>query len=88
MQRVSLAAAHESRGNRPSVEELLRVYEIDETLVSPAPRWIGVFDDVLTAGSHFVAMKTILQGRFPGVSISGFFIARRVFPDSFTEPPA
>jgi hypothetical protein len=88
MQQVSLAAAHESRGNRPSVEELLRVYEIDETLVSPVPRWIGVFDDVLTAGTHFVAMKTILQGRFPGISISGFFIARRVFPDPFTESPA
>jgi len=88
VQRGCLAAAHESPSNRPSVEDLLRVYEIDESLVSPAPRWIGVFDDVLTAGTHFVALKTILQGRFPGISISGFFIARRIFPDPFTQSPA
>jgi len=43
---------------------------------------------VLTAGTHFVAMKTTLSRRFPGVSISGFFIARRVFPDPFAEAPS
>src|SRR5258708_22843944 len=42
-----------SFGHRPSVEELLAAYEIDQGLVNPRPRWIGVFDDVLTAGTHF-----------------------------------
>lgn len=86
IQRTSLSAAHESQ-HRPSVEDLLRVYEIDTNLVDPPPRRIGVFDDVLTAGTHFVAMKKILNDRFPGISISGFFIARRVFPDPFVEEP-
>ena len=86
VQRTSLPAAHESPGQRPSVEDLLRLYEIDSNLVDPPPPWIGVFDDVLTAGTHFVAVKKILSERFPVTSVSGFFIARRVLPDPFAEP--
>jgi hypothetical protein len=84
VQRYSLPAAHES-DQRPSVDDLLAAYQLDENLANPAPRWIGVFDDVLTVGTHFVAMKRMLSARFPGVRISGFFIARRVFPDLFPE---
>jgi len=84
VQRSSLRAAHES-DQRPSVDDLLRVYQVDENLANPPPRWIGVFDDVVTAGTHFVAMKKVLSDRFPGVRISGFFIARRVFPDLFPD---
>jgi predicted amidophosphoribosyltransferase len=80
LQRNSLAASHESQ-QRPTVDELLREYYIDENLVDPQPHRIGVFDDVLTVGTHFVAMKRVLSARFPGVPISGFFIARRVFPN-------
>jgi hypothetical protein len=79
VQRVSMAAAHESK-QRPSVDDLLRAWEIDERLAEPYPRWIGIFDDVLTAGTHFVAMRTMLRNRFPQAPIFGFFIARRVFP--------
>jgi hypothetical protein len=86
VQRSSLAAAHESQ-DRPTVEDLLREYQIDESLTAPTPRWIGIFDDVLTAGTHFVATKTILGRRFPGVRIQGFFIARRVFPNPFEDVP-
>ena len=78
VQRNSLPTAHESL-DRPTVEDLLREYQIDESIANPRPNWIGVFDDVLTAGTHFVAMKRILGGRFPGVRVQGFFIARRVF---------
>jgi hypothetical protein len=46
----------------------------------PAPVRIGVVDDVLTLGAHFRAMKHVLQQRFPGVPVVGFFIARRVHP--------
>src|SRR5262249_19221087 len=87
VQRTSLPAAHESPGQRPSVEDLLGTYEIDNNIADPRPRWIGIFDDVLTAGTHFVAMKKVLNDRFRGVSISGFFIARRVLPDPFVEDP-
>jgi hypothetical protein len=86
VQRTSLPAAHESQ-QRPTVEDLIQVYEIDERLINPRPRWIGVFDDVLTVGTHFVAMKKILTDRFD-VPVSGFFIARRVFPNSFGATPA
>jgi predicted amidophosphoribosyltransferase len=84
VQRHSLPAAHES-DQRPTVDDLLKAYQLDESLANPPPQWIGVFDDVLTVGTHFVAMKKILSDRFPGVQISGFFIARRVFPDLFPD---
>lgn len=81
-QSVSTAAAHEAgAGQRPSVEDLLAIYEIDETKAVPAPTAIAVFDDVLTAGTHFRAMKLTLQERFPGVPVFGIFVARRVFPE-------
>jgi hypothetical protein len=85
-QTATTAAAHEvAPGERPSVEELLAVYEIDETLAQPAPTVIGIFDDVLTAGTHYRAMETALRNRFAGVPIFGFFIARRVFANEDFE---
>jgi predicted amidophosphoribosyltransferase len=80
-QKSSTAAAHEAGGGaRITVEELIADYEIDETLATPPPRQIGVFDDVMTAGTHYRAMHTVLSRRFPGVKITGLFVARRVFP--------
>jgi predicted amidophosphoribosyltransferase len=78
-QNASTDAAHES-ANRPSVDELLALYEIDETLTAPAPARIAIIDDVLTAGTHYRAMHIKLAQRFPGVPLVGMFIARRVFP--------
>jgi hypothetical protein len=81
VQTQSTVASHEAgAGNRVTLEELLSVYDIDEKIAAPAPVSIGVFDDVLTAGTHFRAMNSILSDRFPGVPIVGMFIARRVFP--------
>jgi len=54
--------------------------EIDEEYAEPPPQSIGVIDDVLTTGSHFVAAKRALTRRFEGVEVAGFFVARRVFP--------
>ena len=80
----STATAHEAGdGPRVTVEELLELYRIDETLTAPAPTSIGILDDVLTAGTHFRAMKTVLAAGFPGIPIIGLFIARRVFPNPF-----
>lgn len=79
-QTVSTVAAHEVElGDRPSVEDLLAVYEIDEAQTAPSPKIIGIIDDVLTAGTHFRAVQIKLSERFPGVPIFGIFIARRVF---------
>lgn len=81
VQRASTVASHEAgSGGRITVDELLELYQIDEDLTDPAPTYIAIFDDVLTAGTHFRAMKTVLSARFPGIPIVGMFIARRVFP--------
>ncbi|WP_084396416.1 hypothetical protein [Henriciella aquimarina] len=82
IQTQSTRASHESdEGERVTVEELLEVYRIDESLATPAPQTIGIVDDVLTAGTHFRAMSDTLSQRFPDIPIFGLFIARRVFPD-------
>lgn len=82
VQTRSLPADHES-STRRSIENLLEVYRIDETKAALPPQSIAVVDDVLTNGTHFRAMKTILKSRFPNVPVVGLFIARRVFPNPF-----
>lgn len=78
----STRASHEcDDGERVSVDELKALYTIDAGLAEPAPAWIGIVDDVVTAGTHFRAMSDVLGAKYPGVSITGLFIARRVFPD-------
>ena len=72
-------AVHEG-GHRLSPTELMEIFEIDESLTAPEPTKIGIIDDVLTAGSHYRAMHTLLSRRFPQAQIVGFFIARRIFP--------
>lgn len=37
-----------------------------------------VFDDLLTTGAHFKAMKSALMERFAAAKITGVFLARRV----------
>ena len=80
-QSASMQAAHEAGACRPSVDELLAIYEIDETKAEPAPRHMAIVDDMLTAGTHFRALEIKLHERFPDVPIVGLFIARRVFPE-------
>ena len=82
--RSSMMPAHLSNV-RPGVEELMDNYQIDESLANPVPTIIGVFDDLLTAGSHFSAVKNVLSARFPGAPIIGIFIARRIFPSTDQE---
>jgi hypothetical protein len=79
-QQASIEAAHES-ATRPTVDDLRRLYRINEAIANPTPRAIGIVDDVLTAGVHFRAIKDTLALRFPAVPITGIFVARRVFPD-------
>jgi hypothetical protein len=76
-QRQAMLAAHESE-RRPRPREIADNYYIDEALAHPEPSAIGVFDDLLTTGCHFKAMKAVLNDRFPGVAVTGIFLARRV----------
>jgi hypothetical protein len=64
-------------GHRLSPEEREHLLTMDKSLVRPTPEQIGVVDDVLTNGSHFVAAKRVLQHQFPGVPVIGIFFARR-----------
>jgi hypothetical protein len=83
--RETTIPAHISGDFRPTVAEIRANYEIDESLAEPPPKVIGIFDDILTAGSHFRAAKLVLTERFPGVPIVGVFIARRIFPPPKAE---
>lgn len=78
----SMTAAHRrtSAEGRPKVTDLEAIYAIDETLVDKTPRLIGVVDDIITAGTHFRAVSNLLTRRFPNATITGLFVARRVFP--------
>lgn len=85
VQKASTQAAHE-RADRPTVNEILANYEIDQALVKPAPTSIGLIDDVLTSGTHFKAAQRLLHQQFPMAKIYGIYWARRVFPnDEFDD---
>jgi hypothetical protein len=55
-------------------------YSIDEDNADPAPDVVVLFDDVLTTGSHYKAIASVLQERFPAVAVFGLFLARAVRP--------
>jgi len=76
----SIAAAH-TLSVRPTIEQLIANYDIDDKLARPAPTNIALVDDVITTGAHFVAAKRVLTVRFPGVLVRGLFVARRIFAD-------
>lgn len=80
-QTIDMDPAHRSTV-RPRPEDYEAVYQIDEALIDPLPSIIGVFDDMLTTGAHFRAMKTVLSARLPTTTIIGFSVARRVIPES------
>jgi predicted amidophosphoribosyltransferase len=63
--------------NRLSIEELVALYEVDETLTSSVRDTIIIFDDMLTTGTHFKAMQQVIENRFPDKKIIGLFICRR-----------
>jgi hypothetical protein len=77
LQRENMLAAHE-RDDRPSPDEIAENYYINDERREPAPRSFGIFDDLLTTGSHFKAMQTTLRRQFPDIPITGIFVARRV----------
>lgn len=77
-QAASIRSAHES-ADRPSVEELLEIYEVDENQCGQNTDVIAIVDDVLTVGNHFRAMQIKLASRFPNAEIYGIFVARRIF---------
>jgi hypothetical protein len=79
MQTTDLESFHD--GTRLSPNELQTYYEIDADLCDcEEPSEVAIFDDLLTTGSHFKAMKGKILDHWPDVSVSGIFIARRYIP--------
>lgn len=78
VRQVSSMEASHTVDRRPTPEELIANYDIDEQLCQAPITSIGIVDDVLTAGAHFRAVSDLLSRRFPQTHICGFFIARRV----------
>jgi hypothetical protein len=77
LQTSTVTPSH-STDSRPSPDEIAANYQIDLNAKQPAPTAVWVFDDVLTTGAHFKAMKTVLQQTYPDVPCIGIFLARRV----------
>ena len=80
IQDTSLSASHSSN-QRLSPDDLIEHYQLDENLIQPTPNVMGVFDDILTTGAHYRAVKDLLNTRFPEVEVIGFFFARVVRPE-------
>ena len=80
LQTQTTEAVH-TTDDRLTPEEILGLYQIDESLAEPKMGMIAIVDDLLTTGAHFRAAKTILSGRFPESRIVGLFVARRA-PDT------
>jgi len=86
-----MPAAH-TGADRPGVDELVRNYRINrqelERIRESKRRFIAVFDDLLTAGTHFKAMQKAILAEAPFIlDVAGFFIARRVFPPAVLIRP-
>jgi hypothetical protein len=74
-------AAHESGNNRPSVKEIYANYVLDSDAArTPIHDRIVLFDDMITAGSHYAAAKAFIGKHFPEATIIGIFAARREIP--------
>lgn len=66
-----------NREARRDIRVLLDVWELDKKIITPIPRKIVIFDDLLTTGCHFKAAKFLLQQQYSEIPIYGIFIARR-----------
>lgn len=62
-----------------SVEDLLSNYEMNDIPnYNPETDLIVIFDDVLTSGCHFKAVKSKILGRYSNAKIRGIFVARTI----------
>lgn len=76
IQNITTRSSH-SGVNRLQPTELAQNYSINEALINCIHPQIIIFDDMLTTGSHFKAMQSLIGKHFPGSQIAGLFVARR-----------
>lgn len=77
----SKESCHSSSNKRDILDLQNNLCISDPSLCSLVGDLIIVFDDVVTTGAHFVAIKNKLKELFPDKRIVGIFIARRTFVD-------
>lgn len=83
IQNSNMMAAHESE-DRLTIDELVAEYHFNAGQLRESPDHIYIFDDVLTAGNHYAAVKTVLRKNLgTQVKISGIFLAKTVRPSPF-----
>lgn len=81
IQTESYIPAHR-REDRPRSDYYYSIYRVDADKVDPRPPAVVIFDDVITAGSHYVAMKKkIIEVYGPDMPIKGLFLTRRIFSE-------
>ena len=83
---IDLFDQSESRESCHSTSNKRNISELQDNLCISDPSLcnlvgdlIIIFDDVITTGAHFIAMKNKLKELFPNKPIAGIFIARRIF---------
>lgn len=76
-QAQSTTAAHDT-DIRPTLAELVALYQIERSELSGVREALLICDDVLTTGCHFRAMEHVLSVALPGRPCYGVFLARRV----------
>lgn len=77
-QTSDLEKFHTQDGKRLPPNELAKYYTVKQ--VDPPPQILLIFDDVLTTGSHYKAVKKKLSEVYPDARIIGIFVSRRVPP--------
>jgi hypothetical protein len=75
----TIGAAHD--GDRVPIHELIENYQFDAAMLGPLRQGRAfIFDDVLTTGRHFRAMKEKILEQYPNARVTGIFMARRKIP--------
>jgi predicted amidophosphoribosyltransferase len=75
----SISASHES-DYRATQDELYNdlMCNLEELRANERPRGIILFDDMLTNGTHFMAVRQRLRKVFGDIYIAGIFVCRRL----------
>ena len=79
---IVMRTARHSRDAKRDPQELRATLQIDEAQTTPQPTHIFLIDDVITTGCSFMVCKQMLLERFPGVKVTGMFVARRALPSA------
>lgn len=69
-------ATHEPGSHRLTIQEHIDNLTFDASFVTPPPKSIIVFDDIITSGASFKAAQKIITKNFPSVPAIGLFVAR------------